>query len=145
SWFAGASGLNLVSDAIAAASSFLDSGGNSSEYAVGIHDGSSLRVYDGAKCAQISLYQSAPSGPILMDMRWVCIYGDSEKGAATVPSTSCTLKISTGGGAGTGIQLVLSLSKDAKEEDVKPALLYQTNDYALFSATGAYPVVLSTF
>lgn len=90
SWWTGATGLNFVSDLIAASTSFLDSNNNSSEYAIGVGNSSTVigtQVYDGGKCMQMSLYETAPGGGVTLDMGFLARYGDSE---ASVPTTFST-------------------------------------------------------
>ncbi len=68
---------------IGGSDAWLDTAFNSDEYAVGVHNGDSLRVYDGCHCAQMALEQAAVGGPILMSLDFLAIYGDSEKGVPT--------------------------------------------------------------
>jgi len=73
---------------IGGSTSYLDTNNNSDEYCVGVNNGSSTRYYELAKCSQVSFYQTAPGGPINMDMDWLAVYGDSELGTTTIATPS---------------------------------------------------------
>ena len=78
----------FLQSVIGGATSYLDTSGNSDEYCIGINNGSSTRYYELCKCSQISLYQTAPGGPINLDMDWLAVYGDSELGTTTIATPS---------------------------------------------------------
>lgn len=76
----------FFNDLIAAGSTYLDTNLNSSEYTIVVHNGNAIREYQGSKCQQLSLYQTAPGGPILLDMQWLCKKGDQSTSGATAPA-----------------------------------------------------------
>lgn len=89
----------------------LDAANNSDEFGIGVHDGTGLRVYDGAKCAQVSIYHTAGGG-VFIDLDFICRYGDNE---APVPTTFSTP--STDGGDAYG-SADFSYNSTASEVDL---------------------------
>jgi hypothetical protein len=77
----------LFNDLIGGSTSHLDTNNNSSEYTLVVHNGSSIREYQGSRCQMMSLYQTSEGGPILMDLQWLCKKGDQSTSGATAPAT----------------------------------------------------------
>ncbi len=72
----------------------VNSVGDSDEYAMAVIDGEgNVRVYDGCRCAGITVAWDASTGPasmqgIMVEMAWLARYGDSDAPVPTTISTS---------------------------------------------------------
>ena len=82
SWFTAANINSLIMT--------LDSYGNTDTWGIGLYDGNTTRVYDGAKCAQIQIRQQATGGPISVSIAFLCQYGDSQNPQTLYTQTSFT-------------------------------------------------------